>query len=147
VSVIGRGELTIVRDALENGSGLALHNLPSLVDASAFHSLVEVGATLQFRETGLVDLEDFSAVEGIGERLEIILNPALPTALAHAFADRFGATPRKVDGNLGDDVPREPCPWIEDDECDEEWSDVDVRAGTALCYEDAADCDHPEPPD
>lgn len=52
--------------------------------------------------------------------LRIVDNPRLPTEQAIALGAALGLSNPKIALNQGDDQsPRDPCPWIDDEECDE----------------------------
>lgn len=111
---------------------------PSLVQLDDLAALHEVTGSMYLRDNdGLVELEGLG-VTVVGGGLGIVLHGALAQADAVAWAaDVDVAGPVKVAGNLGDEVPADPCAWAGDGVCDE----------PDLCAVDTDEGDCPAGPD
>lgn len=79
----------------------------------------------------LATVNDLAALQTIGGRLVVVLNPSLPQADALAWGDAIDVRGvRKIAGNKDAGPPLDPCPWFEDGECDEPTN------GSGICGED-----------
>jgi hypothetical protein len=124
---------------------LEVTNAPALTDLAAWPALASVGGLVIARNERLVSLSlpGLSSVRG---DLIIASNPLLPSA-SIAPLRQLGASYEKVAGNQGDETTlADPCPWENDEFCDEAFDRGRAFRGTArepLCARgtDEVDCD------
>lgn len=115
---------------------LALMNNDALVALPALSAMTEVKGDLDIRENAaLASLAEVGALTTVGGRLRIFSNHALPHADALAWAAAITAGQgNKVADNKDSPPPQDPCPWLNDGECDE----------PVICpeFSDGYDCCH-----
>ena len=134
-------------------SSLGLTDVPLLTDIGDWSALTE--ASFFIRNTGLEQIQGFSALRRSPDFLAIIdnaaladlgdlhgleeidvayiyLNPELPPSQVEALLAEAEVGRAKVGGNAGESTPYDPCPWEGDIACDQ-------AEGTGLCLIDS-DC-------
>lgn len=73
------------------------------------------------------------------ESVWIYGNSAMNPSLVQALIDRVEVTDVKVGDNGGEQTDFDPCPWLNDQFCDEEFAGLGYR-GSGLCASDPGDC-------
>jgi hypothetical protein len=127
-SLSGLAGLTTLRS-------LVIEDVEALTGLADLSALTQVERSLEIRsDNALSTLADISALTSIGGHLTIVVNPALLQTEAVAWGAAIDVgTYRKIVGNKGDLAPpADPCPWVEDGECDE--------GGVCAKGTDEADC-------
>ncbi len=125
VRLSGLTELTSLSGlaGLTTLGSLVLEDVEALTDLADLSALTQVDRSLELRgDNTLGTLADLPMLTSIGGHLTIVVNPALlqTEAVAWGAAVDVGAY-RKIAGNKGDVAPpADPCPWVEDGECDED---------------------------
>lgn len=94
-------------------------------------NLEQIEGDLELRRNrSLTTLDDLQAITKVGGRLTVVYHTELLQADAEAWSAPIDALDRKVVGNKGYNVPPlDPCPWIDDGECD-----------SSICIDDGYDC-------
>lgn len=115
---------------------LALRNNGALVALPGLSALTQVKGDVDIRENAaLTSLDEVAALMTVGGRLRIFSNHALPQADALTWAAAIVAGGgSKVADNKDGPPPQDPCPWLNDGECDE----------PVICpeFSDGEDCCH-----
>lgn len=140
VTVRWNGKLTALSGlagvtALES---LTLAGNGALIDLSGLGAVAKISNDVEIRENaGLAALAGLGALTTIGDRLVVLLNPALPQADAVAWGAAIAVGGgRKIAGNKDAGPPADPCPWEGDFECDQ----VDHGIGVCVDGSDLEDC-------
>lgn len=110
---------------------LVLEDNPALTAMPELADLESVNGDLEIRSNdGLTNLDDLQAVTTVGGRLAVVYHAELLQTDAEAWAAPIDAADRKIVGNKGYDAPHlDPCPWMDDGECD-----------ARVCIDDGFDC-------
>ncbi len=110
---------------LERPRILSVIGNPELANLNGVEMQGDAGNGLGVRIQGNAALHDASALIAAREHavryreLDLLSNATLPQAEAQAVADASASESVKVAGN-GGWIPLDPCPYVEDHECDEE---------------------------
>ena len=110
---------------------LVLEHNPALTAIPELADLASIEGDFELRtNNGLTDLDDLPALTTVGGRLAVVYHAELLQTNAEAWAAPIDAAERKIVGNKGYDVPPlDPCPWMDDGECDYD-----------ICIDDGFDC-------